>query len=146
MNSRGFTLIESAAALLVAAVILSLGTASFLHLLPSSRLQGAVWEVTSKLNEARLTALFQGSSVRWRVLASADGRTGYVLEQRDPEDGSWKRLCVGYPPGVRLRANAAPVFTPRGTVSPLATILVENRRGTYRITLAITGRLKVTKG
>ncbi|MBM3296763.1 MAG: prepilin-type N-terminal cleavage/methylation domain-containing protein [Candidatus Aminicenantes bacterium] len=140
MSRRGFTLIETATALFVLAAVVSLGTASFLELLPKFRLQGAAWEVAAKLNEARLTALLRGTAVRWRAAGN-----GYVLEMRDPDDGSWKRLGGRRPPGVLLRANNAPVFHPRGTVSNLATIVVENSRGLYRITLAITGRVKVVK-
>jgi len=43
---------------------------------------------------------------------------------------------------VTLKANNTPVFYPEGTVSNLATILVSNDRGGYRITLAMTGRVK----
>jgi len=146
MNRRGFTLIETAAALLALAAVIFIGMASFLHLIPSCRLQGAVWEVASKLNEARLTALLHGVAVRWRALLPEDGRFGYVLEQHDPADGSWKIILIRRPPGVILRANNTPTFYPQGTVSHLATIVIENRRGLYRITLAITGRVKVIKG
>lgn len=141
----GFTLIETAVAFLVLAALVYLGASSFLHLLPKYRLQGAVWEVTARLNEARLTALLEGTAVRWRVLPPEGSEGGYVLEKHDPADGSWKRLFIRRPPGVSLRANNAPIFHPRGTVSNLATIVVENSRGAFRITLAITGRVKVVK-
>ncbi|MBN2198344.1 MAG: hypothetical protein JW747_00680 [Candidatus Aminicenantes bacterium] len=142
----GFTLLETAIALLILTAVVSVGALSFLHVLPAFRLQGAAWEVSSQLNEARLTALLQGVAVRWRVLPPENGRTGYVIERRDPAEGTWERVLLRRPPGVILRANNTPTFYPRGTVSHLSTIFVENTRGFYRITLAITGRVKVTKG
>ncbi|OGD29525.1 MAG: hypothetical protein A2Y56_07540 [Candidatus Aminicenantes bacterium RBG_13_63_10] len=145
MNRRGFTLIETVAALLVSAAVVYLGTASFLNLLPRYRLQGAAWEVAARLNEARLTALLEGSAVRWRALSPSGNEGAYVLEKQDPTDGEWKRLAGRRLAGVALRANNAPIFHPRGTVSNLATIIVENSRGLYRITLAMTGRVKIVK-
>jgi prepilin-type N-terminal cleavage/methylation domain-containing protein len=141
----GFTLIESAAALLVLAAVVYVGALSFLHVLPQFRLRGAVWEITAMLNEARLTAILEGAAVRWRALPPRDGLWGFVLERLDPLDGSWKTILLRRATGVVLRANNTPTFHPRGTVSHLATIIVENRRGLYRITVAITGRVKAVK-
>lgn len=141
----GFTLVETAVALLVLAAVVYIGAFSFLEHLPKYRLQGAVWEVAARLNEARLTALLEGAAVRWRVLPPLDGLWGFALEKLDPLDGSWKTILSRRPPGVVLRANNTPTFHPQGTVSHLATIVVENSRGLYRITVAITGRIKVVK-
>ena len=60
-------------------------------------------------------------------------RKAWVLEERHPAEG------------VSIEANNTPLFGPDGAVSGLATILVSNRWGAYKITLAITGRIKTTK-
>jgi hypothetical protein len=70
----------------------------------------------------------------------------YCLEQQNIQDGPWLRLSGRRLEGVVLRANNMPIFHPQGTVSNLATIWVENGWGRYKITLAITGRIKVAKG
>ena len=140
-GTAGYTLIEAILVCLVVGVIIALGASSFIHLIPKYRLHGAVWEVSAKLNEARYTAVLKNAPVRVRFTGS-----GYCLEQQHGEDGSWLRLSGRRLEGVSLRANNAPIFHPQGTVSNLATIWVENGWGRYKITLAITGRIKATKG
>ena len=137
----GFTLIEMLLILSVVAIIIGIGASSFISVIPKYRLQAAVWEVSAKLNEARYTAVLKGTAVRMRFADS-----GYCLEHQNAQDGTWLRLSGRRLEGVSLRANNAPVFYPQGTVSNLATIWVENGFARYRITLAITGRVKVTKG
>ncbi len=138
---NGFTLIEMLLVLSVVAIIIGIGASLFISVMPKYRLQAAVWEVSAKLNEARYTSVLKGTPVRMRFADS-----GYCLEHQSAEDGSWLRLSGRRLEGVSLRANNAPVFYPQGTVSNLATIWVENGFASYRITLAITGRVKVTKG
>jgi prepilin-type N-terminal cleavage/methylation domain-containing protein len=140
-SRSGYTLIETLLVLLVVAFILALGASSFIHTIPKYRLQGAVWEVSARLNEARYTAILKGVPVRMRFSGS-----GYCLERHDPEGGAWLRLSGRSLEGVSLQANNAPIFHPQGTVSNLVTIWVENAWGRYKITLAITGRIKVAKG
>ena len=137
----GFTLIEILLVLFVAAFIIFIGASSFAHLIPKYRLHGAVWEVSAKLNEARYAAVLKGAPVRMRLSGST-----YCLERQNAEDGSWLRLSGRRLEGVVLRANNMPIFHPQGTVSNLATIWIENSFARYKITLAITGRVKVTKG
>jgi len=137
----GFTLIETLLLLCVAAFIIFIGASSFAHLIPKYRLHGAVWEVSAKLNEARYAAVLKGAPVRMRLSGST-----YCLERQNAEDGSWLRLSGRRLEGVVLRANNSPIFHPQGTVSNLATIWIENSFARYKITLAITGRVKVTKG
>jgi prepilin-type N-terminal cleavage/methylation domain-containing protein len=139
-DRRGFTLAETLASLFVLAVLLYAGSASFFRLIPKARLEAAVWEISSKLNEARNTALLEGVPVRWKAVSG-----GYILEKHVPEEGAWKRISGRSIPGAAVRANNSPTFYPQGTVSNLATIYVENSRGRYRITMAITGRIKISK-
>jgi Tfp pilus assembly protein FimT len=141
MSRAGFTLIETLLLLFVLALIIFIAASSFTHLIPKYRLHGAVWEVSAKLNEARYAAVLKGAPVRMRLSGST-----YCLEQRNTQDGSWLRLSGRRLEGVVLRANNTPIFYPQGTVSNLATIWVENGWGRYKITLAITGRIKVAKG
>jgi len=61
------------------------------------------------------------------------------------EEKTWRTVQTEFLEGVRIEANNSPIFHPTGTVTGLATILVSNSRGAYRITLAISGRIKVVK-
>jgi Tfp pilus assembly protein FimT len=136
----GYTLIEALLLLLIVAFIIFIGASSLTHHIPKYRLHSAVWEVSAKLNEARYTAVLKGAPVRMHI-----SNSDYCLEQQNIQDGSWHRLSGRRLEGVALRANNTPTFYPQGTVSNLATIWVENRWGRYKITLAITGRIKVAK-
>jgi hypothetical protein len=81
-----------------------------------------------------------GTPVRVRFIAS-----GFVLERFDAAAAAWREARTVALTGVDVRANNAPVFHPQGTVTDLATIIVGNARGTYRITVAITGRIRAVR-
>jgi hypothetical protein len=45
--------------------------------------------------------------------------------------------------GVNISATNSPIFHPLGTVSNLTSVYISNTAGKYRISLAISGRIKV---
>ncbi len=139
-SRRGFTLIETAVALALAGTLAFLGTGSLLSLAPKYRLEAAVWEARAALNRARYRALHEGVSYRVRVLAD-----GLALDRNDPDSGIWALAARTVCEGARLTANNAPIFTAQGSVTGLATITVGNSWGSYRLTLAITGRIKTAR-
>ncbi|UCE21118.1 MAG: prepilin-type N-terminal cleavage/methylation domain-containing protein [Candidatus Aminicenantes bacterium] len=140
VKKRGFSLTETLISLSIFALIAVAVSTSFLNKAPKYRLQSAVREVQSRLNYARYKAIFEGVKVRVRFDAS-----GYTIEKYTEEQKEWKREKKYSLQGVRLQANNSPVFHPSGTVSNLASITVSNSSGTYRITLAISGRIKTMK-
>jgi type II secretory pathway pseudopilin PulG len=136
----GFSLIETVVVLSLAGGILYLGTGSLLSLVPKYRLETGVWEVRSALNRARWQAIHEGVSFRVRFLSA-----GMTTERYDPESETW-RICRRQPiEGVRVAANNTPIFTAQGTVTGLATITAVNNWGGYKLTLAITGRVKTAR-
>lgn len=137
---RGFTVVEVVLALALAGFF-ALGTAYTVQRLgPKLDLQAGIWEVTAGLNQARFQAIMSGASVRVRYVPA-----GFVLERYNAASASWQPGRAVTLAGVRVRANNAPVFHPEGTVSDLASITVGNARGTYRITVAITGRIRALR-
>jgi len=137
---RGFTLFEVVLALALAGFV-ALGTVySVQKLVPKFHLRSAVWEVTSGLNQARFRAILSGVPTRVRFETA-----GFVFEGYDDASDSWRASPAVILPGVRIQANNAPVFHPQGTVSSLASITVGNSQGTYRITIAITGRIRTVR-
>jgi hypothetical protein len=68
-----------------------------------------------------------------------------MIETYDEILKTWKIDVGNVIEGVRIEANNSPTFHPLGTVSSLATITVANSWGKYRITLAISGRIRVTR-
>jgi len=137
---RGFTLIEALASLAVLAVLIGLGISGFVNMAPKYRLERATWEIQARLSYARYKAIRQGNPVRILFRPA-----GYTIEKYIEGLDIWQPESAGGIEGVRIQANNTPTFHPAGTVSNFATILVSNAWGINRITLAITGRIKVTK-
>jgi prepilin-type N-terminal cleavage/methylation domain-containing protein len=137
---RGFTLIEAVMALALSGLLVLGGTQAVGRLGPKLRLQSGVWEVTSGLGQARFRAIMSGEAVRVRFVPS-----GFVLERYDAAAAAWRPSRRSVLEGVTVRANNAPIFHPQGTVSNMATITVANSRGSYRITVAITGRIRAIR-
>jgi len=139
-SQRGFTLIEIVMALALAGLFICGGAYTFQRLVPKFQLQSGIWEVTSGLNQARFRAIMSGAPVRVRFVPS-----GFVFERYDEAAKIWRTARAASLHGVAIRANNSPVFHPQGTVSDLASITVSNPRGTYRITIAITGRVRTVR-
>jgi prepilin-type N-terminal cleavage/methylation domain-containing protein len=137
--SLGFSLIEVLICLFIFSILIGLSSTSYLSLSPKYKLQKAVWEIRSRLNSARYQAIFEGEKVR----VSFDPPR-YKIEQFDEEQDLWMLKLENILEGAAIDANNNPLFHPGGTVSNLASIYVTNSWGQYKITIAITGRIKVT--
>ena len=140
ISKRGFSLVEALIASLIVAIILGVASTSFLNLAPKYRLKSAVREINSRLNYARYKSIFEGVKVRIKF-----DQHSYVIETYDEEKNEWRREREYFVRGVTIQANNSPTFHPVGTVSNLASIYISNSWGKYKITLAISGRIKVTK-
>jgi type II secretion system protein H len=134
----GFSLMETVIVLLVVALIAVVASTSFLSYAPKYRLLSAVRKVHSRLNYARYKAIFEGTKVRMKFESN-----GYTVEKYDEDKKEWKSETRSILDGVTIQANNNPVFHPQGTVSNLASIIISNSWGKYRIALAISGRIKV---
>ena len=140
MDRRGFTLVETALVLALAGLLVYGGAQAFQRLVPGFQLRSGIWEVTSGLNQARFRAIMSGTPVRVRFFAS-----GFAFEVYDQGASAWRGSGTAVLPGVAVRANNSPVFHPQGTVSDLASITVSNSRGAYRVTVAISGRVRTVR-
>lgn len=143
MNRRrpaGQTLIETVLVLALAGFVVQAGAFSWKRLEPKYRLQSAVWEVRTCLNEARFKSIWIGQPARVRFVSH-----GYRLEIYEEGTKSWRLQRAGVVDGAEIQANNAPTFYPQGTVANLASIIVSNSRGSYKITIAISGRIKAVK-
>jgi len=137
---RGFTLLEVLVFFSILTILLGLASISFLNSSDKYRLQKAVWEIHSKLNYARFKAIFDGTKSRVSF-----NPAGYTIEKYNQDTGEWKVEIGIILEGVFIQANNNPVFHPQGTVSNLASITVSNTWGSYKITLAISGRIRIIK-
>lgn len=137
---RGFSLMEAVLALAILAIMVGLASISFLNLAPKYRLKNAVREINSRMNYARYKAIFDGIKVRIKF-----DQHSYAIEIYDEDRNEWKREREYFLNGVTLQANNSPTFHPAGTVSNLASIYISNSWGKYKITLAISGRIKIAQ-
>jgi prepilin-type N-terminal cleavage/methylation domain-containing protein len=140
MKSRGFTLVETVVALALAGFLLYGAALSLNDLVPRFKLQAGVWEIQSALSQARFKAAWKGRPYRVRFEGTA-----CALEAYDETSDAWRLDKLSRLEGVEVGANNSPTFYPVGTVSDLATISVSNSRGAYKITVAISGRIKTAK-
>jgi prepilin-type N-terminal cleavage/methylation domain-containing protein len=137
---RGFTLVEVLVVCSVFIILLGFSSVSFLNSSDKYRLQKSVWEIHAKLNYARFKAIFDGTKFRISF-----HQTGYTIDKYSQDTGEWKTETGITLEGVSVQANNDPVFHPQGTVSNLASITVSNTWGSYKITLAISGRIRIVK-
>jgi prepilin-type N-terminal cleavage/methylation domain-containing protein len=140
MDRRGFTLIEIVIVLAILAMAISMASFPLMNLAEKIRLEKAVGEVRAALNTARIKALLDGVNFRVRF---AENR--FEIEKFDEDAESWTLDTAAGFEGAAVEANNSPIFTPEGTVTNLATIRVVNRWGGYKMTLAITGRIKTIR-
>jgi prepilin-type N-terminal cleavage/methylation domain-containing protein len=141
MGRNGFSLPEVVIVIALLGIIIGAGAGSVQGLAPKYHLEKAVWEARARLSQARINSIWEG--VPYRVRFAAEG---YFLEIYDEPTKTWVIRRSGPLEGVSIDANNTPIFHPTGTVSNLATILLSNSRGRYKITLAISGRVKISKG
>ncbi len=135
---KGFSLIEAIIFLCITGMLLGIAGLAFVHRSPRHYLDKAAWEIYSRMNQARFRAILERRKVRFSFTES-----GYIMEEFDEETGSWQEFQRRTLEEVRVDANNTPVFHPRGTVSNLTSIYVSNIAGRFRISLAMSGRLKV---
>jgi prepilin-type N-terminal cleavage/methylation domain-containing protein len=134
---KGVALIEVLTVMALAGILVYGVSSTLMNLAPKYRLKKAAWEVQARLNYARYRSIFEGCAFRVRFEPE-----GYVVEKHDETRDEWRPAARGSVDGAGIEANNSPTFHPVGTVSNLATILVFNSWGTYRITIAISGRVK----
>jgi len=140
LQRGGYSLVEVVISLALMGIIVSSVSISFLHQSPKYRLKRAIWDIHTRLNYARYKSIFKG--VKYRVQFDPKG---YSVEKFDETRGEWIGEQKNFYQGVFIEATNNPIFHPRGTVSNLASITVANSWGKFKISIAISGRIKITQ-
>ena len=131
----------------ILAVVLGLSGTWLFSQLPHYRLNGVVRQIRADLLSAKAQAVRQGNEVR---VFFTDPQHYDILDddnnngKADPGEAVEARSILEDFAGVVIESNRNPIFNPRGTASSFGTIKVSNSSGEKRITIGITGRVKVT--
>ncbi|MBC7364945.1 MAG: prepilin-type N-terminal cleavage/methylation domain-containing protein [Candidatus Aminicenantes bacterium] len=136
---NGFSLLETLITLSIISLLALIG-ASFSIDNKKHQLEVAVGKINSGLNLARFKAVHHQRPVRVSLK-----KDGYEISEYEESLSAWIKQSSYLLEGVQIEANNSPIFYPNGTVSNLVTIRVGNERGLYSITIAITGRAKITR-
>jgi type IV fimbrial biogenesis protein FimT len=144
--SQGFTLVELMIVLGIMSITLMLTNMWLSSQLPHWRLNGAVRQVVSDLVAAKMNAVVERN--RQRVFFQ-DNRHYVILDDKNNngkidsgEHQEARDIQADYQ-DVTMTASNNPSFLPRGTASNLASITLTNSAGSRKITVSITGRVKV---
>jgi type IV fimbrial biogenesis protein FimT len=146
LASHGFTLVELMIVLSIMSITLMLTNMWLSTQLPHWRLNGAVRQVVSDLVAAKMNAVVERN--RQRVFFQ-DNRHYVILDDKnnngkiDSGENQEARDIQSDYQDVIMTATNNPSFLPRGTASNLASITLTNSAGSRKITVSITGRVKV---
>ncbi|MBC7362947.1 MAG: prepilin-type N-terminal cleavage/methylation domain-containing protein [Candidatus Aminicenantes bacterium] len=135
----GFSLLETTVVLSIMAVLVLIGSSFSLNN-KKHQLEVAVRKIHSTLSLARFRSVQRQLPVRVSL-----NQKVCELAEYDNQKSVWLTRSRELLEGVEVSANNSPVFYPQGTVSGLATINIRNEKGAYQVTVAITGRIKITR-
>lgn len=139
LNNKGLTVFELLISLTIFSILIILGFTGFRSFQNKAHIYNTIRTVTSALNTARYKAIEENSSVK--VILVEDR---FFLKIKNNQD--WKTInTFNLDEKTAVGMNASPVFYPTGYVSPLCSITIKNEKYSYKITLSIAGRIKVTK-
>jgi len=143
-KNSGFTVFELLIVIAIAGILTGIAVPNFLSYQSSYRLKGALSTLRGDLYGTKTLAIKRG--VQYQVAFTANG---YQIQRGNLSTGSTlytteitRSFADGYP-GVTANtsATANPVFSPKGTVTPV-TITLKTSQKSQTITISLAGKIK----
>ena len=147
-SHKGFTLIELMIVIAIMGIIATMAVPSYQTFMAQRRLNGAARQVMSDLMAARMQAITQNNEFKvffpdnhqYQILDDDDNDgiadTGEAVHTKDIQTDYYD---------VTISRTGDPIFYPRGTAWGTS-ITVTNSRGSKCVSVASTGRVKITDG
>lgn len=139
-KQSGFTLIELIVIIAIVAVFAAIAVPNFLSYMPKSRLNGAARQVMGDLMAARMKAVKENTTVTVTMVSNSDHE--YKILTAGGEEKTIN-IQSNYRDVTIVGSFTDISFYSRGTAWG-ATITLTNSAGSKEITVAITGRVKIT--
>ena len=131
----GYSLYEVVVVMVIIAIVSAIAILNYMAWIPGIRLNGAARQVMSDLVAARMASVKENASV---VVTHLSDHSYSVTVGSGT--ASIKDLKPDYP-GTTLSFTSV-LFSSRGTTTP-RTLTLQNAGGIKKITVAITGRVKI---
>jgi len=136
--NSGFSIVELLISLSIISLLLFYGTLGFKASLRRSEFERGLRTITSSLNLAR----YRSIKLNRRVKISIKKNRLIIF---DGFRSKWIKYYSEKLQKVTVKMNASPVFHPTGKASPMCSIFINNSQYLCRITLSITGRIRICK-
>lgn len=139
MKRNGFNFAETMVSLSLISFLILFSLPSLKSIISKLNFKSAQSQVINSLYLARYKSAFTGVSYRWKALGDA-----IAIERKS--EGKWIleiKIKLSY---GTVSSNNIPIFHPEGLVTNMATIYLKSKKVSSKITVAITGRIKVDEG
>ena len=136
-KQSGFTLIELIVIIAIVGVFAAIAVPNFLSYMPKYRLNGAARQVMGDLMAARMKAVKENTTVTVARVSNHEYKISTTSEEKTIDiQSNYRDVTI-----VGIFTDIS--FYSRGTASPRA-ITLTNSTNSKKVSVAITGRVKIT--
>ncbi|MGQ9619019.1 MAG: pilus assembly FimT family protein [Candidatus Aminicenantia bacterium] len=136
MKNKGFNLVETTISLSLISIFMFLSFPAYKTMISKLNFKSGQSLVLNSLYLARYKSALSGESIRWK----ASGKEILIEKKLKEKWLTERKIRLDY---GEVLANNTPIFHPEGLVTNMATIQFRDKKRSSKITISITGRIKV---